>query len=44
MSSAFGAYGADRSNDPAIIDVLGEEVAREYQVAFQQDTRRLSPC
>ena len=39
----FGAYGADRSNDPAIIDVLREEVAREYQVAFQQDDQDTVP-
>jgi peptidoglycan/xylan/chitin deacetylase (PgdA/CDA1 family) len=39
----FGAYGADRSNDPAIIDVLREEVGREYQVAFQQDDQDTVP-
>ncbi len=39
----FGAYGADRSNDPAIVDVLREEVAREYQVAFQQDDQDTVP-
>jgi peptidoglycan/xylan/chitin deacetylase (PgdA/CDA1 family) len=39
----FGAYGADRSNDPAIIDVLREEVAREYTVAFQQDEQESVP-
>lgn len=39
----FGAYGADRSNDPAIIDVLRDEVAREYQVAFQQDDQDTVP-
>jgi peptidoglycan/xylan/chitin deacetylase (PgdA/CDA1 family) len=39
----FGAYGAERSNDPAIIDVLREEVAREYQVAFQQDDQDTVP-
>ena len=39
----FGAYGADRSNDPAIIDVLREEVAREYQIAFQQDDQDTVP-
>lgn len=39
----FGAYGADRSNDPAIIDVLREEVASEYQVAFQQDDQETVP-
>jgi peptidoglycan/xylan/chitin deacetylase (PgdA/CDA1 family) len=39
----FGAYGADRSNDPAIIDVLREEVEREYQLAFQQDDQDTVP-
>ena len=39
----FGAYGADRNNDPAIIDVLREEVAREYQLAFQQDDQDTVP-
>ncbi|MDP1806304.1 MAG: polysaccharide deacetylase family protein, partial [Acidimicrobiales bacterium] len=39
----FGAYGADRSNDPAIIDVLREEVASEYRIAFQQDDQDTVP-
>jgi peptidoglycan/xylan/chitin deacetylase (PgdA/CDA1 family) len=39
----FGAYGADRSNDPAIIDVLREEVAAQYAVAFQQDEQETVP-
>jgi peptidoglycan/xylan/chitin deacetylase (PgdA/CDA1 family) len=39
----FGAYGADRSNDPEIIDVLREEVAGEYAVAFQQDDQDTIP-
>jgi peptidoglycan/xylan/chitin deacetylase (PgdA/CDA1 family) len=39
----FGAYGADRSNDPAIIDILHQEVAREYEVAFQQDDQDTVP-
>ena len=39
----FGAYGADRSNDPAIIDVLREEVAGEYRIAFQQDDQDTVP-
>ena len=39
----FGAYGADRSNDPAIADVLREEVAREHTVAFQQDEQDTIP-
>ncbi|CAA9237982.1 MAG: hypothetical protein AVDCRST_MAG10-1452 [uncultured Acidimicrobiales bacterium] len=39
----FGAYGADRSNDPAIIDVVREEVGREHAVAFQQDDQETVP-
>jgi peptidoglycan/xylan/chitin deacetylase (PgdA/CDA1 family) len=39
----FGAYGADRNNDPAIMGVLREEVAREYHVAFQQDDQDTVP-
>ena len=39
----FGAYGADRTNDPAIIDVLREEVGREYTIAFQQDEQESVP-
>ena len=39
----FGAYGADRSNDPAIVDVLREEVGREHAVAFQQDDQETVP-
>lgn len=33
----FGAYGADRTNDPAVVDIVREEVARRHAVAFQQD-------
>lgn len=39
----FGAYGADRSNDPAIVDILRDEVNREYRVAFQQDDQETVP-
>ncbi|MDP9071942.1 MAG: polysaccharide deacetylase family protein, partial [Actinomycetota bacterium] len=39
----FGAYGADRSNDPAIRDVLREEVARHHAVAFHQDEQESVP-
>ena len=39
----FGAYGADRSNDPAIVDIVREEVGREYAVAFQQDDQETVP-
>lgn len=33
----FGAYGADRSNDPRIAAILEQEVAARYEIAFQQD-------
>jgi len=33
----FGAYGAERTNDPRIRAVLAEEVARQYDIAFEQD-------
>jgi peptidoglycan/xylan/chitin deacetylase (PgdA/CDA1 family) len=33
----FGAYGAERTNDPAIREILREEVARLYNLAFHQD-------
>ena len=33
----FGAYGADRHNDPRIEGVLRDEVARRYDLAFHQD-------
>ncbi|MDQ4098452.1 MAG: polysaccharide deacetylase family protein [Actinomycetota bacterium] len=39
----FGAYGADRTNDPAIATVLREEVARQYAIAFQQDEQDTVP-
>jgi peptidoglycan/xylan/chitin deacetylase (PgdA/CDA1 family) len=39
----FGAYGADRSNDPAIVDIVREEVARQYDIAFQQDDQETVP-
>ena len=39
----FGAYGADRSNDPAIADVLRAEVAHRFAVAFQQDDQDTVP-
>lgn len=37
LAYPFGAYGADRTNDPRIAAVLAEEVAARYQVAFHQD-------
>jgi peptidoglycan/xylan/chitin deacetylase (PgdA/CDA1 family) len=33
----FGAYGADRTNDPRIREVLASEVSRRYLAAFHQD-------
>lgn len=33
----FGAYGADRTNDPRIRDVLAEEIGERYEIAFHQD-------
>ena len=37
LAYPFGAYGADRTNHPAISGVLREEVSRQHQLAFQQD-------
>lgn len=39
----FGAYGADRTNDPAIRDVLRQEVSRQYSLAFHQDEQESVP-
>lgn len=39
----FGAYGADRVNDPAIRGVLAEEVSRLFDVAYQQDDQETVP-
>jgi peptidoglycan/xylan/chitin deacetylase (PgdA/CDA1 family) len=39
----FGAYGADRTNDPAIRRVLREEVERRYEIAFHQDEQESIP-
>ena len=39
----FGAYGADRSNDPAVAEIVREEVARRHAVAFQQDDQETVP-
>jgi hypothetical protein len=33
----FGAYGADRTNDPRVRAALRGEIARRYALAFQQD-------
>jgi hypothetical protein len=39
----FGAYGAERTNDPAIRDVLAEEIGRRYRLAFHQDDQATVP-
>ncbi len=39
----FGAYGADRTNDPRIREVLASEVSRRYQAAFHQDEQESVP-
>ena len=39
----FGAYGAERANDPAIEGILGDEVARRFVVAFEQDDQATMP-
>ena len=39
----FGAYGADRTNSSAIRDVLHEEIARRYVLAFHQDEQDTVP-
>ncbi len=39
----FGAYGAERTNDPAIGQILREEVGRRYRVAFEQDDQESIP-
>jgi peptidoglycan/xylan/chitin deacetylase (PgdA/CDA1 family) len=39
----FGAYGADRTNDPAIEGIVREEVARVHSIAFHQDEQQAVP-
>jgi peptidoglycan/xylan/chitin deacetylase (PgdA/CDA1 family) len=39
----FGAYGADRTSDPAIRDVLREEISARYPIAFHQDEQESVP-
>lgn len=39
----FGAYGADRTNSSVIRDVLRDEVARRYALAFHQDEQDTVP-
>jgi peptidoglycan/xylan/chitin deacetylase (PgdA/CDA1 family) len=39
----FGAYGADRTNDPGVRDVLREEISARYSIAFHQDEQESVP-
>ena len=39
----FGAYGADRTNDHQLAEVLREEVARYHSLGFQQDDQHTVP-
>ena len=39
----FGAYGAERTNDPGIQAILRDDVARRFVVAFQQDDQATIP-
>jgi len=39
----FGAYGAERTNDPQVRSVLREEVTQRYAVAFHQDGQATIP-
>ncbi|HEX2076007.1 MAG TPA: polysaccharide deacetylase family protein [Geodermatophilus sp.] len=39
----FGAYGADRTNDPRVRDVLAEVLGTRFDVAFQQDLQEEVP-
>ncbi len=43
LAYPFGAYGADRTNDPGIRDVLRDEVARRFVLAFHQDDQATIP-
>jgi biofilm PGA synthesis lipoprotein PgaB len=43
LAYPFGAYGADRVNDPGIRRVLAEEVARRFTLAFHQDEQDTIP-
>jgi peptidoglycan/xylan/chitin deacetylase (PgdA/CDA1 family) len=39
----FGAYGADRTNDPAVRGLLRQEVAQQYAIGFHQDEQDSIP-
>ena len=39
----FGAYGADRANDPGIRDILRQEISARYPLAFHQDEQESVP-
>jgi peptidoglycan/xylan/chitin deacetylase (PgdA/CDA1 family) len=39
----FGAYGADRTNNPGIRAILSDIIGRRYALAFQQDDQSTLP-
>lgn len=39
----FGAWGADRTNDPALRPILALELGRRYRLAFHQDEQATIP-
>jgi peptidoglycan/xylan/chitin deacetylase (PgdA/CDA1 family) len=39
----FGAYGAERTNDPRVQDLVATAVGQEYQLAFEQDDQLTVP-
>lgn len=43
MAYPFGAYGTDRTNDPAIEAIVRDEVGKVYQLAFEQDDQDTVP-
>ncbi|HET9770801.1 MAG TPA: polysaccharide deacetylase family protein [Acidimicrobiia bacterium] len=43
LAYPFGAYGAERANDERIREVLREEVARRFALAFHQDGQDTVP-
>jgi peptidoglycan/xylan/chitin deacetylase (PgdA/CDA1 family) len=43
LAYPFGAYGADRTNDPAIETILRDEVGKLYRLAFEQEDQDTVP-
>ena len=39
----FGAYGGDRTNDPAVQRIVREEIESRYRLAFHQDEQSTIP-